>query len=52
MAADLVLPALNVAITQRQPTDVIHHSGTRYTRSYVRSAVHEDGCSVLNGKCR
>jgi putative transposase len=33
MSADLVLSALNMAITQRRPTDVIHHSdqGSQYT---------------------
>ena len=33
MTADLVLAALNMAITQRQPKDVIHHSdhGSQYT---------------------
>ena len=33
MTADLVLAALNMAITQRRPTDVIHHSdqGSQYT---------------------
>ena len=33
MSADLVLAALNMAITQRRPTDVIHHSdqGSQYT---------------------
>ena len=33
MSADLVLAALNMAITQRRPSDVIHHSdhGSQYT---------------------
>jgi putative transposase len=33
MSAELVLAALNMALTQRRPTDVIHHSdqGTQYT---------------------
>ena len=33
MTADLVLAALNMAITQRKPTEVIHHSdqGSQYT---------------------
>ncbi len=33
MTADLVLAALNMAITQRRPTEVIHHSdqGSQYT---------------------
>jgi putative transposase len=33
LSADLVLAALNMAITQRRPTDVIHHSdqGSQYT---------------------
>ena len=33
MSAELVLAALNMAITQRRPTDVIHHSdqGSQYT---------------------
>jgi putative transposase len=33
MAADLVLAALNMALTQRRPTNVIHHSdqGSQYT---------------------
>ena len=39
MTTDLVLAALNMAITQRRPTEVIHHSdqGSQYTATAFTS---------------
>lgn len=49
MTADLVLAALNMAITQRRPTNVIHHSDQGSHQCRVRPALHKDGRSPLHG---
>jgi hypothetical protein len=53
MTTDLVLAALNMAITQRRPTEVIHHSdqGSQHERRF-RPALREDGRAALEEKRR
>jgi putative transposase len=40
MTADLVLSALNMALTQRKPQDVIHHSDQGGQSGFNRSTQH------------
>ena len=35
LRTELVLEALNMALTQRRPADVIHHLGLGWRRSYL-----------------
>ncbi len=46
LRTELVLDALGMAIGQRQPTDVIHHSDQRSQGEFKRSSQHFDrgGC--------
>jgi putative transposase len=51
LRTDLVLDALNMAFTQRRPTDVIHHSdqGCPVHVDRVRTAMPRDGRAALHG---
>jgi putative transposase len=51
MSAELVLAALNMAITQRRPTDVIHHSdqGSQYTSVAVGQRCAKMGVRLSMG---
>lgn len=40
MTADLVLSALNMALTQRKPQDVIHHSDQGSQPAFNESSQH------------
>jgi putative transposase len=54
MTSDLVLAALNMAIAQRRPTEVIHHSdqGSQYNQRRLRSALQQDGRATMHGQPR
>ena len=51
LRAELVLDAMEMAVGQRRPKDVIHHSdqGSQYTLGGIRQAVWRGRCSTLNG---
>ena len=51
MTADLVVAALNMALSQRRPDSVIHHSDQEQPihQHYVRHALPSDGGSAIDG---
>jgi transposase InsO family protein len=55
MTSDLVLAALNMALQQRKPKGVIHHSdqGSQAVHQHrLRPALREDGCAPVDGHGR
>ena len=54
MTAELVLSALNMALQQRKPDDVIHHSrpGQPIRQPRVRRALQKDGRASVDGQRR
>ncbi len=53
MTAELVLAALNMALQQRRPAGVIHHSdqGSPVHQRGLRRALQEDGRASVDGHC-
>ena len=53
LQSELVLSALNMALYQRRPEDVIHHSdqGAQYTSIAFGKRCREAGVRPLNGLC-
>ena len=51
LRTELVLDALNMALHQRQPSDVIHHSdqGTQYNLDLLGATLHASRCPTLHG---
>jgi len=49
LRTELVLAALDMAVEQRRPESVIHHSdhGTQYTATSLREALQRDGCEAV-----
>jgi putative transposase len=54
LKTELVLDALEMALTQRKPDGVIHHSdhGCQYTSICIRKAVRRNGCEAIDGFSR
>jgi transposase InsO family protein len=52
MTSDLVLAALNMAVSQRKPRDVIHHSdqGSQYNKHRLRQPMRGDGRAAVDGQ--
>jgi len=52
LRTELVLAALDMAIEQRRPDGVIHHSdhGTPCTATSLREALRRDGCGAIAGQ--
>jgi putative transposase len=54
LRTELVLPALEMAIGQRKPSEVIHHSdqGSQYTALAFGGRLSGGGCAPIHGVCR